>query len=120
MKHHPLPATPAPEDAARVTEVFKALSEPVRLQLVLLLSRGESNVAGLVGALELPQSTVSRHLSVLRAAKLVRFERQGTSVAYRLADTHLNALLIEAFSHAQHERLGLADHPTEAAGEVPA
>ncbi len=120
MKHHPLPATPAPEDTARVTEVFKALSEPVRLQLVLLLSRGESNVAGLVGTLNLPQSTVSRHLSTLRAAKLVRFERQGTSVAYRLADSHLNALLIEAFSHAQHERLGLADHPAEDVGEVPA
>lgn len=118
MKNHILPSIPTSEDLARVTEVFKALSEPVRLQIVLLLSKGESNVTGLVSALILPQSTVSRHLTVLRAAKLVRFERHGASVAYRLADVHLNALLVEAFSHAQHERLQLADHPAEDAGEV--
>lgn len=113
MKRHSIDKIPPTGDLARVTEVFKALSEPVRLQLVLLLSKGESNVTELVTALVLPQSTVSRHLSMLRAATLVRAERQGTSVIYRLADTHLSALLIEAFSHAQHERLQLADHPTE-------
>lgn len=96
-----------------MTEVFKALSEPVRVQLVLLLSRGACNVNALVTASQLPQSTVSRHLASLRAADLVSFERQGASIFYRLADTHLGALLTEAFSHAQHERLGFADHPTE-------
>lgn len=102
-----------------MTSVFKALSEPVRVQLVLQLSQGERSVNQLVAALELPQSTVSRHLASLRAAELVRFERQGASVHYRLADTHLAALLTEAFSHAQHERLGLIDHlaePAETAG----
>lgn len=118
MKRHTLSDTPAPEDLARVTEVFKALSEPIRLRIVMLLRRGESNVSGLVSTLNLPQSTVSRHLSILRAAKLVRSERQGTSVAYRLADVHLNALLIEAFSHAQHERLGFANHPPEDVSKV--
>lgn len=118
MKHHSLPSSPHPEDTARVTEVFKALSEPVRLQIVLLLSKSESNVAGLVNTLNLPQSTVSRHLATLRAAKLVRSERQGTSVIYRLADTHLKMLLLEAFSHAEHECLQLADHPAETADEV--
>lgn len=118
MKHHKLPSLPTPEDSARVTELFKALSEPVRLRTVLLLSKGETNVAGLVSALNLPQSTVSRHLAILRAAKLVRSERQGTSVIYRLADTHLKMLLFEAYSHAEHERLHLADHQAEAAQEV--
>lgn len=118
MKHHSIASVAQPEDLARVTEVFKALSEPVRVQLVLQLSRGERSVNQLVAALDMPQSTVSRHLALLRAAKLVRSERHGTSVAYRLADTHLHALLIEAFSHAQHERLGLADHLTEDTGKV--
>ena len=120
MKHHAIANVAQPEDLVRVTEVFKALSEPVRVQLVLQLSRGERSVNQLVTALNLPQSTVSRHLALLRAAKLVRFERQGASVHYRLADSHLAALLTEAFSHAQHERLGLADHPAENAGEVSA
>lgn len=97
----------------RVPEVFKALYEPIRLRLVLLLTDRERNVAELVEVLRLPQSTVSRHLAVLRATKLVRSERRGTSMVYRLSDVHLTALLVEAFSHAEHERLHLADHPHE-------
>lgn len=113
MKRHTVPPTPSQEDLTRVSEVFKALSEPIRLRLVLLLTDGEQNVSELVKVLQLPQSTVSRHLGILRATKLVRSERRGTSMAYRLSDVHLTALLVEAFSHAEHERLHLADHPLE-------
>ena len=108
------------EDLERVTEVFKALSEPLRLRTMLLLSRGERTVGELVEAVGAPQSTVSRHLAVLRAAKLVGTERRGASVTYRLADAHLEGLLVEAFSHAQHERLGLADHPSVEVDEATA
>lgn len=118
MKRHTVPLAPSQEDLARVSEVFKALYEPIRLRLVLLLTDGERNVAELVKVLRLPQSTVSRHLAVLRATKLVRSERRGTRVVYRLSDAHLTALLVEAFSHAEHERLHLADHPFEDAREL--
>lgn len=111
MHQHPVPAQPHPADLARVTEVFKALSEPTRLQLVLLLKGGECNVGQLVGALGQPQSTVSRHLALLRSADLVKTRREMTSVYYRLADGHVARLVEEAFSHAQHDRLGLPDHP---------
>lgn len=104
MKGHLLPASPAPEDVDRITEVFRALADPTRLRLVLHLSRGESNVSGLVAALRMPQSTVSRHLATLRSAALVEGESRGTSVVYRLAGPHLHDLLLEAFSHAEHER----------------
>ena len=57
-----------------------------------------------MSALGLPQSTVSRHLAVLRSAELVRSERRGTSMVYCLAGPHLRDLLLEAFSHAEHER----------------
>ncbi|WP_294947486.1 helix-turn-helix transcriptional regulator [Sulfurivirga sp.] len=64
---------------------FKLLSEPVRLRLVALLMDGESHcVCDLVSVLGLPQSTVSRHLSLLRNGGLVLAERQGTWMHYRL------------------------------------
>ncbi|RMG30045.1 MAG: ArsR family transcriptional regulator, partial [Methanobacteriota archaeon] len=47
---------------------FKALSEPIRLRILLLLTKGELSVKDLTRALDLPQSTVSRHLSQLRVA----------------------------------------------------
>ncbi|GGR09381.1 hypothetical protein GCM10008957_22620 [Deinococcus ruber] len=80
---------------------------------MLLLTQGETKVSTLVDRLQQPQSTVSRHLTLLRTAHLVQTRREATSVYYRLADTHVAELLTQAFSHAQHERLGLPDHPPQ-------
>ena len=113
MQLYPLPPPADALDVDRVTEVFKALSDPTRLHLMLLLMQGETKVAALVAALQQPQSTVSRHLTLLRAAHLVLTRREATSVYYRLADTHVAELLTQVFSHAQHERLGLPDHPPQ-------
>lgn len=111
MQHHPLPTQPPSADFLRVTELFKALSDPVRLSLVLRLCREEQHVTALVQALRLPQSTVSRHLALLKSADLVKTRRAGTTVYYSLSDSHLTQLLTEAFAHAEHERLNLPDHP---------
>jgi ArsR family transcriptional regulator len=57
----------------------------VRVRLLHLLSGGEVCVCHLHEALELPQSTVSRHLAYLRKRKLVVGRRDGLWVHYRLA-----------------------------------
>jgi len=43
--------------------------------------------------LEIPQSTASRHLAVLRERGLVETERQGTSIKYRLTNVHILSIL---------------------------
>jgi ArsR family transcriptional regulator, arsenate/arsenite/antimonite-responsive transcriptional repressor len=63
---------------------FKALSDETRLRIVALLSRGELCVCDLMAILDLPQSTVSRHLATLRHAGLVEDRRQGIWMYYRL------------------------------------
>ena len=110
MRVHPVSVNLHSDDTLHVSELFKALSDPTRVRLVHLLSQGQSTVNDLVKALTLPQSTVSRHLATLRHAHLVVADRQGTSMRYRLADTHVGDLVREAFSHVEHERLGLPDH----------
>lgn len=112
MKQHPITERPDPADQERVCALFRVLSDPTRLQLVLLLRTGEQPVRQLVGALRQPQSTVSRHLALLRSAALVQTRRVANQVYYRLTDAHLGELLTQAFSHAQHERLRLPDHPS--------
>ncbi len=114
MQNHPLKQVP-PEDFERVCALFRALSDPTRLRLVLVLTRREQSVSELVIALEQPQSTVSRHLALLRQSGLVKTRREAARVHYRLEDAYLSALVIEAFSHAEHERRGLPDHPSSAA-----
>jgi len=69
-----------------LAETFKALGDPVRLRLFQLLSQKEELcVCHLTEALKLPQSTVSRHLGVLRHAGLVQTRREGKWMHYRLA-----------------------------------
>ena len=110
MKQHAVPNVPNPESLETMVETFKALADPTRARVVLILTEGERSVGDLVELLEAQQSTVSRHLGVLRAADLVTTRRDGVRVYYRLKDAHVGDLVAEAFAHAEHERLGLPDH----------
>ena len=69
-----------------ISQFFKALSEPVRLRILLLLLDGERCVCDLMAVLELPQSTISRHLAYLKNAGWVDGERRGVWMYYRLTE----------------------------------
>ena len=63
---------------------MKALAHPTRLFLVDELSRGERCVFELTGMVGADMSTVSKHLSVLRAAGILEVEKRGVQVYYQL------------------------------------
>ena len=66
------------ESIKRYEEIFRALADQTRLRIVrLLFVGGESTVCELVDALRVPQYSVSRHLSILRHAKIVGERREG-------------------------------------------
>ncbi|WP_380167715.1 ArsR/SmtB family transcription factor [Jannaschia sp. R86511] len=88
------------EDYEDVSELFRALSSPVRIALVSLLTDGEMCVHELVDALGLPQPLVSQHLRILRDADLVTRTRRGREVAYVLADEHVAHIVADARSHS--------------------
>jgi len=64
--------------------VLKALANETRLLIVDRLNRGECTVTQLVDLVGLDQSTVSKHLAVLRTNGIVEDERRGNTVVYRL------------------------------------
>jgi ArsR family transcriptional regulator len=68
-----------------------SLADPTRLRLLRLLERHELGVAELCDVLQLPQSTVSRHLKVLADQGWVRGRRQGTNHLYRTILDELEA-----------------------------
>ena len=77
-------------------QIFKALSEEIRLRILALLFHGELCVCDLMDVLDMPQSTISRHLAYLRNAGLVKGERRGKWMYYRLSSNTgepANALL---------------------------
>jgi DNA-binding transcriptional ArsR family regulator len=74
-----MPRTPTTAD------VFNAIAEPRRRQIVeLLAQRGALTVGTLVVALGLPQPAVSKHLGVLRKVGVVAVTRQGKQRVYNL------------------------------------
>ena len=86
--------------------LFRVLGDPARLRLLRALSVDRFNVTELTGILGLAQSGVSRHLGLLKDAGLVREERDGVYVYYRLArpqgdDSPLWQLLTAEFARAQ-------------------
>ncbi len=64
-------------------ELLKALAHPVRLCIVLnLIEAGGCNVSKMQGCLAMPQSTISQHLSKLKAYGIVEGKRSGTEITY--------------------------------------
>lgn len=71
-------------DAALCAEYFKALADPVRLQIVKALRSGPMSVTDLALLLEAEITRISHHLRVLYHAKLVETERDGKFIYYSL------------------------------------
>lgn len=70
---------------ARRVAVFKALAHETRLTIVTILAtEGEKCVCDLVSRINFDQSTVSKHLSVLKAAGIVASRKEGLNVIYDL------------------------------------
>ena len=67
-----------------VAEIFGALSNPIRLQIIILLREGEKDVKEIHERLGLSSSNVSQHLAILRTHHLVDLRREGTHVFYKL------------------------------------
>ena len=66
--------------------MFKALSDETRLRILCLLLEGELCVCDLMAVLQLPQSTVSRHLAYLKHSGWVEDRRCGVWMYYSLED----------------------------------
>jgi rhodanese-related sulfurtransferase len=71
---------------AEFARVGTALASDKRLELLDLLAQGPRYVDALAAETEMSVANISQHLQVLRNAKLVDSEREGTRVLYRLAD----------------------------------
>ncbi len=75
------------EDALRlVAERFKALGEPMRLRLIMVLEQGEKNVGQIVEEVSSTQANVSRHLQYLTDAGILKRRKDGLHVFYSISD----------------------------------
>jgi DNA-binding transcriptional ArsR family regulator len=85
----------------KTAEIFKILSDPTRLRIIQTLQEAELCVGDITMHTGFSQSSVSHHLKTLRQANLVGLRKLGKQCFYRLADSHVSALLAVARDHAR-------------------
>ena len=83
-------------------KVMKALSDPNRVKIIKLLQLKYMCVCELQGALNLAQSTVSKHLKILEEAGLVDYKKEGLWVNYYLADGKSSPYAANLLGNLQH------------------
>jgi ArsR family transcriptional regulator len=81
-----VPNPPPPLSVPETADLFRALADPTRLRLLLLLAeRGKAFVGDLANALGTSQTTIRNHLGLLRRFGMVQSRREGLRVYYRLS-----------------------------------
>jgi ArsR family transcriptional regulator, lead/cadmium/zinc/bismuth-responsive transcriptional repressor len=87
------------DQAQQMAEFFGILADPNRLRLLSALSKQELCVCDLAATTQMSESAVSHQLRVLRAARLVKYRREGRNIYYDLADHHVMTLYHEVREH---------------------
>ena len=87
------------ERSGRICDVFRMLSEPSRLKIVVALLGGELCVYHILEAVGGTQSAVSHQLRVLKDNRVVRARRAGQNVYYSLADEHVCQIVKMGLQH---------------------
>ncbi|MBI9081170.1 MAG: winged helix-turn-helix transcriptional regulator [Pseudodesulfovibrio sp.] len=82
-----------------MAELFKALGDYTRIRILSALAINELCVCALAEVLDMSQSAISHQLRLLRAAKLVRYRKEGKNVYYSLDDDHVRNLLAQGSDH---------------------
>lgn len=82
------------KDYSEEAEILKALGHPVRLRIVAgLLENADCCVKDMWECLEMPQATVSQHLTLLKHKGIVESYREGVNVRYKVIDKRAEGIL---------------------------
>ncbi len=87
------------DQAVELAEMFRLMGDPSRLRIVLACLDGAACVSDIAARTRLSPSLVSHHLRLLRAARILRAERQGKQVFYAPADEHVRCTITDMVAH---------------------
>lgn len=90
---------PSEEVLHQMAELFKTFGDPTRIRILTSLARQEMCVCDIAELLGMTQSAISHQLRVLKQMELVKFRREGKTVFYSLADSHVSTILAQGLDH---------------------
>lgn len=82
-----------------LSEFFKVFGDSTRIKILYVLSQSEMCVCDIATLLQMGQSAISHQLRILKQMRLVTFRREGKTVFYRLADSHIQTILAQGMEH---------------------
>lgn len=86
-----------------LAELFKVFGDSTRIRILFVLFEAEVCVCDLAEALHMTQSAVSHQLRILKQNKLVKGRREGKSVFYSLADSHVRTIIAQGREHIEED-----------------
>lgn len=87
------------DQTAELADMFRLMSDPSRLRIILACLETPISVGDMAAALGLSPSLVSHHLRLLRAGRLIQAERRGNRVFYLITDEHIRRVLSDMVDH---------------------
>lgn len=99
--HQHIMTSPMPEEDTilRLAGLYKIFGDPTRIRILYTLSAGELCVCDIAAVLNMTQSAISHQLRILKGSQLVKFRREGKTVYYSLADSHVATILKQGLEH---------------------
>ncbi len=84
-----------------LAELFKIFGDSTRIRILYVLSEAELCVCHIAELLGMSQSAISHQLRILKGSKLVKYRREGKSIFYSLADSHVRTILDQGLEHVE-------------------
>lgn len=89
-----------PEDRMKdLADFYKVFGEVTRIRILCVLLESEMCVCDLAELLSMTQSAISHQLRVLKQMKLVKNRREGKTIFYSLADSHIQMIINQGMEH---------------------
>lgn len=90
------------DDAAQLSELFRALGDASRIRILSAITERELNVSVIANIVGISESAVSHHMRGLRQMRLVKARKDGREVYYALDDDHVTWLFKQGLEHVRH------------------
>ena len=94
-------AMPPEEELQDLADFFKVFGDPTRLKILSVLKCTEMCVLDIATLLGMTQSAISHQLRVLKQMDLVKHRREGKTIFYALADSHIVTILSQGLDHIE-------------------
>ena len=90
---------PKEESLYDLAELFRIFGDTTRIRILYALSKNELCVCAVAELLNMQHSAISHQLRVLKQARLVNCRREGKTVYYSLADSHVGTIISQGMEH---------------------